>query len=189
MNQTGVFLGLYKELEGILRSQDRNLSILKYEEFLPQAEMEKLRVCRQMRNYIQHHEDGETFLICSEAMCDFIRALIKKEKEGRSSRIQEMIPVYTGDRLSEIQMLFSKNNRTWMPVSDNSGKYLGILEMLPLIRLTSRHNPNTRLLSVLPDAGLDRHTIPVLTNTEINDFEGSDAVIVDENGNYIGIAR
>lgn len=188
MSQTKTFLELYKNLEVLLR--EKGQTVLKYEDILTQEESDKLRICRQMRNYIFHHGDGEEFLICSQAMCEFLSALIQEEKEGKSSRTNRIQPVLITDRLSDIRAAFSKNNRTWMPIVDSDGMYVGSLDMLQFIRLSSNHGDYTRLSGILPSGFFSASSIATLrTQREIDEFSGIDAVITDADGIYLGVLR
>ena len=182
------FLDLYKELEDLLRKQNNKQTILQYEEILQKNDADKLRICRQMRNYIQHHEDGNRFLVCSEEMCKFIQELINNEKGTKEIRIRRLEPLHNYDRIGDVKTFFSKTNKMWMPIVDENNNYLGTLDILQLIHIYSNQSPNKKLSSIMNDDDYDKTSIPVLNNKEdVLNFEGTEAVVIGKNGKYIGI--
>ena len=188
INKTKEFLELYRKFEVVLGGYGQ--TVLNYEDTLSQDEKDKVRICRQMRNYISHHHDGEEFLICSEAMCKFFRMLIQRESDRTHNRVYTLTPIDVNDRLSDIKTTFYKNNRNWMPVVDDGGKCLGSMELFQFLHLLARQNPNKKLSSVI-DAVAFSNSIPMLYDgsAELDNFEGNDAVIIDDNGRYVGILK
>lgn len=65
------FLEAYKELEQILRED--NVSVLDYENSLSEADKEKLKVCRIIRNYASHND--KKFVTCTKEQIKFLEEL------------------------------------------------------------------------------------------------------------------
>lgn len=189
-NQTKRFMELYKKFEVLLR--EANQTILNYEDSLSQNERDKLRICRQIRNYIFHHDEAENFITCSEAMCQFIANLIKKESDdSHHKRILTLKPICIEDRLSDIKIYFSKSNRNWLPVVDNNGRCLGSIELFQFLHIYARQNPNKKLTSVTDSSTFTNSTVSVLyeNSSDIDNFEGSDALVIGDAQEYIGILK
>lgn len=69
------FIEIYKELERILPTQVRD-----YEETLSEDDKNRLRLCRMLRNYIQHQKDYESFVAITDGMISFVSEVVRKEK-------------------------------------------------------------------------------------------------------------
>ena len=77
MHQTTDFLALYREYESLLREQG-----LEYKQREDAAEgqvQDRMRICRQIRNYLVHQEDAG-FLEISEKQMAFFKGLVEQEK-------------------------------------------------------------------------------------------------------------
>lgn len=77
MHQTTDFLALYREYESLLREQG-----LEYKQAEDAAEgqvQDRMRICRQIRNYLVHQEDAG-FLEISEKQMVFFKRLVEQEK-------------------------------------------------------------------------------------------------------------
>lgn len=70
------FLQVYKEYEQILRNH--NIDIKNYEESASADIQDKLRICRQMRNYLCHSAEPDLLTISKEQI-EFIQDLIQIE--------------------------------------------------------------------------------------------------------------
>lgn len=77
MQQNNDFLALYREYESLLREQ--GMEYKQVEDSLEGLGQDRMRICRQMRNYLVHQEDPG-FLTVSEKQMAFFRDLIRQEK-------------------------------------------------------------------------------------------------------------
>ena len=67
MNTTENFLQSYSELETLLKKSSKLPdTVLDYESTLDAEKTEKLKLCRQIRNYCRHHKDYKSFISVSE---------------------------------------------------------------------------------------------------------------------------
>lgn len=73
MNNITIFLEKYKSVESSLRS--KGIDVKEYEDTLNTDDAQRLRLCRTLRNYISHNEDGKTFVEISSDMLNFIEKL------------------------------------------------------------------------------------------------------------------
>lgn len=124
------FLELYKELEGAVRDNTDLGSVLDYENTLEGVDYERLKVCRIIRNYVQHNSDGESFLAATPEMAGFLNKLIKQI----SSNTKKVRSVYSRVKALEINepiLNFFINTYdkklNWFPVVDN-GKLVAIID-------------------------------------------------------------
>lgn len=70
------YIASYKELEQLLRAD--NMSVLDYENTLPDSDLKKMQLCRMTRNYIQHNSDYMNFIQISDGMQSFVDDIIIK---------------------------------------------------------------------------------------------------------------
>lgn len=87
MTETEKFLEQYKRFESALRDTNTADTVLDYENSLQTDPVnsdtyDKLKTCRIIRNYIQHHPDGAKMFPASSQMTEFIK------KTGRADRKQ-----------------------------------------------------------------------------------------------------
>ena len=115
MKKTDKFIESYNEFEILLR-KEKEMPPLEYEEHLPPEDMNKLKICRICRNYIQHN--GKDFVIPTEAMVSFIKSLASKiESEITSVK----------DNMSRVKPLTPKDNIT------DAAKRLERLPFVPVV--------------------------------------------------------
>ena len=186
-NSTQRFVLLYKMLESKLKEYGKG-AVYEYETSLPEADADRLRICRQIRNYIQHHEDGETFLACTNEMCDFLDRLMQECNQEHSSRIKELRAVSIGEKLSDIEKIFLKSKRAWLPIVDSRMYFLGTLDLSSLIFMQARNSPTATLEKALESVSLETKTA-VIKMEDVMDTNITSAIVVDDAGHYMGIIQ
>lgn len=77
MKQTDLFLTLYKEYESVLREQNLDYKVI--EESAEDMVQNRMRICRQFRNYLSHNHD-EGFLQISDVQIKFLQQLLDKQR-------------------------------------------------------------------------------------------------------------
>ena len=193
-NDLGKFLEKYKELEGILRNSD-SISILQYEETLSPTDMEKLRICRQIRNYVQHHDDGYTFLSATETMCDFLDYLIQSENAKRGivkDKLYRLAPLSYDDTLASGLERYANAKREWMPVVDGDGIYLGVLPLLQFVQIYNVSRSNAKLKSILTDKIFVKFLQQYQTvekDEPLEGLAGKDLIVIGKGKKYLGIVK
>ena len=194
-NHTEEFLSQYKSLESTLRLLDPNSSVLSYEETLEDADCkDKLRICRQVRNYIQHHEDGLSFLSPTPSMISFLSRLtndLMASRERVGDKLYRLQAVAYQGTVREALERFAKSKRDWMPVV-SSGKYSGVLTASRLAQAVyASTRKGDKLSAFVPEKDLGKAGVRVAEeNKPLADFlpDQPDIVIV-KNGKYLGIVR
>ena len=150
MNINDTFLESYKDLETVLRKTDPQMTVLAYEESLDADQMEKLRICRQFRNYISHH-NNESFLIATKEMVAFIQKMtlqVSAKLMHASDALYRLTPVKMSDTLAYVIKKFAKTKRTWLPVVKDDGTYVCVIDMQLLITVLSVYKDKTTLNKV-----------------------------------------
>lgn len=198
MIKTDYFLSVYKELETELR--DNNTTVLDYEPTLPPDEADKLKITRQMRNYIQHHSDGETFLSISPSMLKFIQnevAKVKTMKDKVKDRVKRLKACIETDKLEDVCKWMSKNKKDYAPITDKDGNYLGVITAGNLIAALTvlSIKKKVRDLGMLSTKKKVRGSgeFSVITTAPPSDnldkYNVGQEIIVVDNGKYKGIVK
>lgn len=138
-NLTETFLEQYKALEQTLRHlYGNNMSVLNYEELLHPSDSNKLRVCRIIRNFLQHNPDAQDFVYPTQNM---ISQLLKTanhaivENQTAKENVYKLTPLKNNSTLKQACKLITKTGRTWLPVVNQNGTFLGVLYYDKLLQL------------------------------------------------------
>lgn len=181
------FLEKYKELEELLREEDT--TVLIYEETLESADdKDKLRISRQMRNYIQHHSDK--FLSPTKEMVAFISSLVEKEKakkEKVKDRLKRLKAIKDTDKLEDACKWMSRNKKNYAPIIDKNGLYLGVLTTSNLITALTRLSLKKKVAEVGRLPKLPKECTVASSNDELNRYALDEEVIVVDNYIYKGV--
>lgn len=128
MKQHDVFIEKYKELEKLLP-----ITVREYEDSLSEEESQKMRLCRLMRNYIQHNADYEKMILIAPGMQSYIESVVDslhrqngilKEHMTSAARYGFMSE---SDTIADCAMMMSKKKRRDNIVLDKNGEYLGVI--------------------------------------------------------------
>ena len=193
MTLTEQFLESYKSLESLLRGvYGSGMTVLNYEE--QSSEPEKLRICRLIRNFLQHTPDGAAFLTPTDAMCRFLRqesVRIAANAEKAKELSYRQTPVKLGYTLRQAGKLFLKSDREWLPVIDDNMVLVGVLTRPVLFELLcGAKNPDEKTLTESVkqkdwarslDSYVIRECTVMLSSREL------DRVILLRNGKYSGV--
>lgn len=128
MAKTEQFLTLYKTYEGLLREHEKDYKSL--EESAEDLLMNRMRITRQMRNYLSHNADP-SFLVVSDLQIKLLEDLIRQEQMSVDTLKDHL---YTpkrsscteGTPLKEVLAQMTKQKFEQMPVILN-GRVLGIV--------------------------------------------------------------
>ena len=193
MTLTEQFLESYKSLESLLRGvYGSGMTVLNYEE--QSSEPEKLRICRLVRNFLQHTPDGAAFLTPTDAMCRFLRqesVRIAANAEKAKELSYRQTPVKLGQTLRQAGKLFLKSDRDWLPVIDDKNCLIGVLTRPVLFAcLCSAKNPDEKSLSEAIKQKDWTKSLDGYVIQECDAFLSSrelDRVILLRNGKYSGV--
>ena len=135
MDNSDKFLNAYKEYETLLR--DRNSEYKETEDNSESEVQERMRICRQMRNYLTHKNDPG-FLEISDIQLNFINSLIYSEKL-KSGTVNDMMltpaagTVKSSDTLKSVFRKMKKLSLDSIIVYDKDEGVKGVITIPSLI--------------------------------------------------------
>ncbi len=111
MNTNNKFLSLYKEYETLIR--DQGIDPKEYETNVDDLSANRLRICRQLRNYLSHQNDPG-FILISEKQNSFLESYIKSLKTSRDIIRKHLKNITSGacaetDKCSDVLQKMIKN--------------------------------------------------------------------------------
>lgn len=201
-----VFLEAYKTLENTLRDAE-NLDGLSWYDgnTVPAtiAELEdgtisdeyknKLRLCRNVRNYAQHNQGAENFVIVSQAMVAFLKERTRDIQvlKGTAKDIMTKCSakITAKSTLAEAAGAFQKPRREWYPVVDDEGKFVVALELWVVLQcMNIGITPKTKMAKLLPEHAIPKvRIIPQATPIqEIRKMDGEKIVVTTQTGRVVG---
>lgn len=77
--KNALFLTAYREYEQLLKSKGLDVSSIESSTETPKDVSDKIRICRQMRNFMSHNDDPE-FLNASDSQIAFLTNLVYEER-------------------------------------------------------------------------------------------------------------
>lgn len=131
------FLEAYKELETTIRANADRLTRLswldgytKYSSTVTVLDVEngisdnnikdKLKTCRMIRNYAQHHDDADEFVSATQGMIDFVKKMTQDVRllNGTYKDVMTKCPVIitTASNAADCAKAFAKTDLDWYPV-------------------------------------------------------------------------
>ena len=149
------FLDEWVRLETLLRKDGSSKTPLDYEAELNADDAEKLKVCRIMRNYNRHHQDGDSFLQFSQEQKDFIESLneqLELKFESVKSKTKKVTPIQPTDNLQTVAIALSKVKSGFLPVVDKKGTIIGIIDSELLVYLLGNGTKLTAKVSTFDTA-------------------------------------
>lgn len=193
INQKNVakFIQQYNDFEKIISASNavQARTVLEFEESLTLKDAEanqKLKVCRIVRNYIQHNDVN--FVEPSKEMIDFIANLsdyVRSLEMSANDVLKKLTPLTLSDTITDAAKKLSRNKL--MPVVDKRKICIGIVTDETIRAAVSK---GTRLSSKLSSieslikpAAIISKDIPVKNITE-NSVVTKDGT---KNGQYVGV--
>lgn len=201
---TEKFLEAYKKLETILRKTEQYNSVFEYESILTDPEtVEKLKLCRLMRNYIVHNENGADFVAPTTEMISFIAKQCQEVQKLVKTVETICTPVtsFKSDSPMTIRMILKKindKNLNFYPVTDGkTGKLIGVVDFENVVsalqkadyKLTAKFFENVSLNSLKNN--LKNNFVVANKDEEYSKYTNAKkAIIVTNNeGKCIGVIR
>lgn len=187
------FLETYKLLEESVKEKTGQ-SVLDYENSLNRsAEGEKLQICRILRNYAAHHNDGAKFLTYPE-LTRFLETENQKFRSihttvgtvaGRQEPVTEKTP------FRQVFPIMAKAKEGYVPIIDSKTReVIGILTAESLISAYSKASRATdKLVSCITKADLKRSRAQAEfasdPNTRLDWYKpGTPVILLNKDGKY-----
>lgn len=129
MTITAQFLEQYKSLEAVLRSiLSPDMTVLRYED--QSSNPEKLRMCRLVRNFLQHTPDAAGFIVPTDEMRRLLKqetVLVAAQAEKAKDLSYRPAPIKLTYTWQYAFRLFAKSGADWLPVVDDKSQLIGVL--------------------------------------------------------------
>lgn len=193
-----VFLEKYKSLELMLRvAYGDDMTVLSYENTLVGDSSDKMRICRIMRNFLQHNPNAAGFVEPTQLMVLFLDqeiSMVAAAAEKAKDRLYRLTPLKDTSTLRDACKAFTKGKGAivWMPVVDGNGVLIGILREQRLIQaLSVASDPDEVCLNkAIRKAEWNKSvTLPVIQVTDdlAQYAKKQQDVVVLRNGKYSGV--
>lgn len=197
------FLQQFKILEELLNRVYDGMRVLDFENTLSGDDAEKLKLCRIVRNYIQHHSDGMSFTEPTARMVDFLKTLCVSLRAKEQTVKDIMTPVYPF-RFGKIKMnavgkKFINTGRCWFPVVDENKQFCGILSLRDYTKIIFSYLERGSSIDFMFCKDLKRSAaawkkemielnIDICLSTESAErYLGRTCVVLDTTGKYLGV--
>lgn len=145
MSDTEKFLSEYKRFESALRETGDADSVLDFENDIMSMSMDdydKIKTCRIIRNYIQHHPDGKKMFPASTEMIKYIGGLADKE-EAKLKHVKDIMkrskPISFDTTIKDAITALEKAKTGILAVTDKDGNYVGYLSNAAVIWMISQN--------------------------------------------------
>ena len=195
------FLEKYKSLELMLRvSMGSDMTVLKYEDTLTGDAGDKMRICRVVRNFLQHNPNASGFIQPTQVMVTFIEKEILRvaaQAEKAKDLVYKIPVIKESMTLREAVKVFvkAKGQYAWLPVVDSKGLVLGVVtesRLLQAVSVAADLDKGT-IEYLIPKSDLVKSSAGV-PRVEVTDSldkyaKASQDVIVVRNGKYSGVIQ
>lgn len=128
MKQHDEFIEKYKELEKLL-----DVSVREFEESLSEEDSQKMRLCRLLRNYIQHNADYEKIISISPGLQSYLDIVVTNLHRKNGVLKEHMISatkygfINEADSILDTASLLAKKKRYSSVVLNKNGEYIGVI--------------------------------------------------------------
>ena len=183
------FLNEYKNLESAIRMLNSEASVFDYEKSLDSQTQEKLKVCRILRNHVQHNVGGDDFVCVTGEQIHFLKSLtsgILIKFSSSADLTDKTKTVKLSDTLLQASRKFSEQGE--LPLL-NKTKLVGCISAQQVLNLISKTKElNTKLEDIIKKIDNYQGNYIVI-ESEIYNAELSEDkhnYVVDDKGKYIG---
>lgn len=198
------FLEQYKRLESVIRDTGTAGSVLEYEQSLDQTadtDLDKLKITRQIRNYLQHHPDSGNFITVTPQMTKFTTALADKI-DTKLKKVKDIMirqkAITLDATIKDAITALSKSKTGFLAVTDKDGYLIGVLSDPVMVDCIARKGSVAgKIGSMVDEAGLKRYLRAMNIGAAVPDgraeniyTDGYDVIIVmDKDRKYKGIIK
>ena len=197
-DMTTAFLDAWQALENALRKYHGVASVADFESDLqdsagPAGAAEKLRICRQARNFIVHCM--KDFVVPSKAMVEFLAQMEKivRETAGTVKDMMESAAKYGSVSLSstasEAAAMMKAKRRDSLLVLDNERRLAGICGYGTILAAMAEGDPGMTMEALRRKGALIAMLASVRGDTPAADLPDRRVAVVDAKGRCIGVAN
>lgn len=206
------FLEAYKELETTIRTNADKLTRLSWLDGYTKCSStatvldvengisdnnikDKLKTCRMIRNYAQHHDDADEFVSATQGMIDFVKDMTQDVRllNGIYKDVMTKCPVVitTASNASDCAKAFSKSDLDWYPVLEDKGATIaGIITKDTVFKMLSL---GCTLKTHIKDYVIPAQKSGIITAKQTDPIPAGGiskkTIILNTRGNISGIAQ
>lgn len=179
------FLELYKTYEGLLRNDGKEYKAI--EDAADDLTQNRMRICRQMRNYFCHQNDSG-FLVVSKAQIQFLKDLILAYQAQQDTVEDHMVAIRSGSaaRTDSLEFIVKKMKRLHtelLPVWSKEHGLAGIVSLTDVVSGMLKNGSFAALgKTKLVSAFVVPKDMPMKDVLEMS----SDVVVVTDDGSHGG---
>ena len=191
-----IFLEEYTKIEGMLKKSDKYPdTVLEFENNLDTETAEKLRLCRQIRNYCRHHDDYKKFVDAADGMIQFIKSvqyMIEADFAHVKDKTKRIPSLTVEDTISDAMRAVEKAPAGIVPVVYGDGVLEGIVTMRVLINALNNGSRKTaKIFSLIGNKvwQKEQNYKTVVTTDPLPELKSADELIlvIDQKGKYKGV--
>lgn len=195
--QTFLFLETYKTLEFMLNKFFNNLmTVSQYEQYIGDNS-EKLRMCRLMRNFLQHNPNVTNFVYPTDNMIEFLKeTILEIVKSGEKAKniSYKVKPIMLTNSVIDVCKIFVKANRDWLPIVNDENEIVGVMDDKLLFKAISfiKDNTTTVMDSLKPKdmtESLKSYKIIDCETIMCDNIYNRDCIILTRKGKYSGVIK
>ena len=183
------FVDEYKNLESAIRMLNSEASVFDYEKTLDSQTQEKLKVCRILRNHVQHNVGGDEFVCVTEEQIHFLKSLtnaILIKFSSSADLTDKTKTVKLSDTLLQASRKFSDQDE--LPLLDKT-KLIGCISAQQVLKLISKTKElNSKLEDIIKKLDEYQDNYIVIESETYNVELSADKhnYVVNDKGKYIG---
>ena len=188
------FLKEYKTLEENVRYL-HNKTVYEYETGLDPELMERLKVCRLLRNYITHQNDAETFVCISQEQIAFLNNLnneLEKRYKHIKDKITKLNPITAKYTLQDVALRLEKSE--YVPVVNENQEIVGVFNNELLVYYISQGvKPTNKVKAYIEDKKMSKSKKDYYFAKETDRLgmyhPKNKIIVIDADKKYLGIVK
>lgn len=200
------FLNEYKRLENLLNvnkdtlfklyKADEGFSLVKeYEDILSSDDSQKLRLCRNLRNYIQHNNGADNFISIHPNMVSFLEEINDRINcmngivKDKMKTIAKSPITRDTDKINDVTLLFLKKKIKQTIVLDKNNNYIGLISIDEILSVIG-NNKSTKTTKVKDVMNTNRKDMDYFVQiaketTPLTEIDKDKIIIVVDKANKI----
>lgn len=189
------FLDAWRDMEQLLRDAGRTVQDIEANLTAKSRESDasKLRICRQIRNFLTH--DGPGFVSAQPAMAEFIRALSAEIRRAGGTARTVMTSaarygcVSADASVKDAARVLLDKRRDSILVLDSNKELLGAFDARSMASALTDSEASGSVRVLAGRHGLDSRLPTVREDAPVPDIPGSRCVVIDAKGRCVGVVN
>lgn len=174
MQKTEQFLELYRTYEGLLR--DNGIDYKMVEDEADDLTQNRMRICRQIRNYLSHQNDPG-FLEISDTQIRYLTQLVETQKMAGDVLANHLSTVRAGtcalgDTCVEVIRKMKRLKTTVLPVYDRMAGVIGMIHLMDVAMAAAEQK------TLVADVKMKTDVICAKPESRMEDIIASNSIMV-----------